>query len=377
MSPMTNAITGRAAGAWMRRSRTHVVIIDGTLSTLEPGLETHAGALFKLLAAHRRPDVTVAYHPGVEGLGRKYRKGGARSAKAEMARWARAAVGVGVNEAIRMGYAALASRYRPGDRIFLFGYSRGAYAARSLSGMIHRVGLLRRDAATERRVARAFRLYEGERPQAARDAFRSAHCHETTPIAAICAWDTVRALGLPYPALSRVAPLASAFHDHHLGPHVAAGYHALALDEDRDAFAPVFWNRGPGWRGRLEQMWFPGAHGDIGGAVGGASAARPLANMALVWMLSRAEEDGLRLPDGWRGAFLADAAAPMVGPSAGLGRLFVLRRRRLIGGADGHSVHPSAELRRDFDQRYRPRARGAATEPSNGSVRLDIARGGV
>ncbi|MFT7027106.1 MAG: hypothetical protein ACJAVS_001329, partial [Paracoccaceae bacterium] len=100
--------------------RTHVFIIDGTLSSTEHGQETHAGALWRLLteggATARQ---SVGYHPGVQGVG--------------LRRWFRAATGAGLNDAIRTGYGYLASHWRPGDTILLFGYSRGAYAARSLA----------------------------------------------------------------------------------------------------------------------------------------------------------------------------------------------------------------------------------------------------
>ncbi len=110
--------------------RTHVFIIDGTLSNISDGQETNAGLLYKLLReGGARMDQTVGYDPGIQWGG--FRK------------WLNVAAGLTINQSIEAGYAALASRYEPGDRILLFGYSRGAYAVRSLAGFIGRIGLLR------------------------------------------------------------------------------------------------------------------------------------------------------------------------------------------------------------------------------------------
>jgi uncharacterized protein (DUF2235 family) len=260
----------------MAEPRNHVFIVDGTLSrTDDEDCLTHAGRLYGLLKAgisYRKQ--TLGYHHGIQGSG--------------ASKWVDAAIGRGFNQSVIAGYAALASRYRPGDRIFLFGYSRGAYAARSIAGMIDRVGLLRQDSATERRVRRAFRYYDRpERSEAAR-AFTREYTHETIDIAVIGAWDTVKALGLPYPILSRIFPLAHEFHNPHLGPSVRAAYHALAADEDRTAYKPVLWERG-NWPGVLEQAWFPGAHGDIGGERNCLIAPIPLTNISFRWMIDHAE----------------------------------------------------------------------------------------
>jgi uncharacterized protein (DUF2235 family) len=330
-----------------RAPRTLVHIVDGTLSSLEPGRETHAGRLRNLLAElGPRADLAVGYHPGVQGQG--------------LDRWLRAATGRGVNDAIRHAYAHLASRYRPGDRIFLFGYSRGAYAVRSLAGLIDRIGLLRPEAALERRVHRAFRLYAHGSARA-RAAFAARHCWPQATIEMIGVWDTVKALGLPYPVLSRIHPAATEFHDHDLGPHIRNGFQALALDEDRTAFRPVLWDRKEGFNGRLEQLWFPGAHGDVGGMLDGFEAARPLADIPLVWMLEQAEPLGLPLPEGWRARFETDAAAPMLGARRGIARLFLSRAPRRVALHQGEDLHPSVAARMQA-LNYRPRARGLARD---------------
>lgn len=327
-----------------RPSRTHVYIVDGTLSSLEPGQETHAGRLFRLLSARGpRSDLVVDHHPGVQGRGPRG--------------WLRAAIGLGLNDAILDGYARLASRWRPGDRIFLFGYSRGAYAVRSLAGLIGRVGLLRPEEAIHRRVERAFRVYETGRDDIA-SVFAARHCHPgQVAIDLVGAWDTVKALGIPWPGLAFLHPMATEFHDHRLGPHVRHGLHALALDEDRVAFEPQLWDLDPTRPGRVEQVWFPGAHPDVGGMLGGWSPARPLADLSFEWMLARAEALGLPLPADWRAGLAPDPTAPMIGAHAGVGRMFVIRRPRQVRPENGEILHPSVALRM-VRVGYVPRAEG-------------------
>lgn len=326
-----------------RAPRTHVIIVDGTMSRLDEGDETNAGLLYKLLTdGPITVSQSVRYDPGVQASG--------------LRKWINIAAGMGINRTILDGYAWLASRYEPGDLIMLFGYSRGAYAVRSLAGFIGRIGLIVRDQATERRIHRAFRYYEADTvSDAARD-FSAKFCHAASPIGLIGVWDTVKALGLPYPLLNRLAPMATEFHDHRLSPNTQNAFHALAIDENRSSYAPLPWELEPGTQARVEQAWFPGAHADVGGHVIGAYKARMLSNIPLVWMLERAEECGLVLPDNWRAEFPCDPAAPMHGAYRGTARMFVARRPRVIGQCSSEYVHASVAERQALLPRYRPRA---------------------
>jgi len=307
----------------------HVIIVDGTLNSLTKGMDSNAGILCRLLReGGRKADRTVYYEPGLQWQGWK------RSL--DLAR------GRGIDDQIQVAYGHLASQYRPGDRIFLFGYSRGAYAVRSLAGVIDRVGLLTQQQATERNVRLAFRHYRlGPDHDAARE-FARANCHLQTPIEMVGVWETVKALGLRVPLLWMLTEQAYAFHNHQLGTSIRHGFHALALDETRQVFAPVLWDCPSGWEGNVEQVWFRGAHADIGGQTGGFDASRPLANIPLVWMLDRADGLGLGLPPGWRERFPCDPAAPMIGSWRGWGRLFLYRRPRVVGRDRSEHLHPSA-----------------------------------
>ena len=325
-------LPGRAISRTTPRTRealTHVVILDGTMTEFEEGSETNCGQAYRLLAeVAPAARLSIRYEQGTQWTG-----------------WRNVldvVEGRGMNRQIRRAYGFIASRYRPGDRIFLLGYSRGAYAVRSLAGIIDQVGLLQARHATERNIRDVYRHYMLGPDSRAAGVFARRYCHPETVIEMIGCWDTVKALGLRFPVAWRFTEGRYAFHNHHLGPSVKAGFHALALNESREAYTPVLWESDPEWLGRLEQVWFRGTHGDIGGHLGGYEAARPLANIPFVWLMQRAAECGLPLPDGWQERFDCDPKAPSVGTVRGFGKLFLLRRRRLVGQDHSESVHPTA-----------------------------------
>lgn len=321
----------QTAPRYSREPTIHVIIIDGTMSSLEPECIGNPGLTYRLLQEVGSA-VSLFYHPGLQ-----------------WSHWRRAGdviSGRGINRQIRLAYSWLASRYRPGDRIFFFGYSRGAYAVRSLAGIIDSVGLLRSDCATERNVRDAYRHYRHDYSAVSTAAFRRAHCHASVPIEMIGVWDTVKSLGINMPWLWRLSVPKHAFHNHQLGHSVRKGVHAIARHETRVAYSPVLWEADPTYPGTLIQMWFPGVHGDIGGQLGGFEAARPRANIPLVWMLTEAASAGLPLPEGWRSRFPQDATAPSMGTFRGMARWLVSRKPRVAGRDPSERVHPSvAEAR--------------------------------
>ncbi len=312
---------------------THVIVIDGTMSSLERGRETNAGLTYRLCTemaeGAQGANMLVRYEAGIQW--RTWRD-------------ARSVIeGRGINQQIKRVYGALASRYHPGDRIYLFGYSRGAYAVRSLSGLIDTVGLLKAEHATENNITTAFRHYQSDPTRASAVAFSNAYCHAKTPIAFLGVWDTVSAVGLHFPILWRFSSVFHTFHDQFPARCVRAAYHALARNERRRAYAPVMFKTNPDNPDqKLVQMWFRGSHGDVGGQVGDDELARKLANVTLVWMLDKAESHGLELPRDWRTRFLGDPQARSAGMNRGWGKLFWLRVEREVGADPSEIVHPAA-----------------------------------
>ena len=323
--------TGHSAYAKRRGPVDHVIILDGTMSSLTLGEETNAGLTYRLL--REEGHASLFYEAGVQWSDW----------------WATTDVvtGRGINRQIRRAYGYLASRYRSGDRIILMGYSRGAFAARSLAGIIDRVGLLTASNATVRNIRQIYRLYQYDPDGASARSFRQRYCHPEAPIEMIGVWDTVKALGLRLPIFWRFREDEHAFHNHELGRTIRRGFHALARDETRLAYAPVLWSCPPGWEGEVEQVWFRGTHGDVGGQLGGFDTARPLANIPLVWMLEKLELCGVGLPAGWQARFPTDVNAPSVGQWAGASKLFLMRKPRSIGLDPSERLHESlAETQR-------------------------------
>lgn len=215
------------------------------------------------------------------------------------------AFGYGLTRNVVDGYRFLALNYEPGDEIWVFGYSRGAYTARSVVGMVSAVGLLTPEALVTDRLGAAERAYRDRSPQrsARQAAFRRLHSRDGVRVTFLGVFDTVGALGVPGPARARTR-----FHDVRLSPLVDRARQALAIDEHRITFAPCLWEVPDGdAAGRVEQVWFPGTHGDVGG--GGARSG--LADIVLQWMADEARDAGLVLHEDRLRAQLGPADLPL------------------------------------------------------------------
>jgi uncharacterized protein (DUF2235 family) len=205
-------------------------------------------------------------------------------------RFSGAAFGRGLSENIREGFRWLAKKYAEGDQIYVFGFSRGAYTARSLVGLIRKCGILR--SADAPLVERAYQLYRDKdvAPDDARAAaFRAAESREAR-VRFIGVWDTVGALGVP---VSHV-PFSRDYyrwHDTELSKIVDYAYHAIAVDENREDYDVAVWTAIKPENIKVEQRWFVGAHANVGGGY----PDDPLHTRPLRWMQDGAEGAGLAL----------------------------------------------------------------------------------
>lgn len=310
-------------------STVHVVLLDGTMSSLTPGMETNVARIWRLL--QEVPGLCLYYEPGIQWRG--WRRGHEVMA------------GVGINRQIKRAYRFLAAKYHPGDTLIFVGYSRGAYAVRALAGMIDRIGLLNKDALSDALLEQAYDHYRCDPDSPAARAFAKEYCVPNVEIEAVCVFDTVRALGIRWPLLWRIAPKVHVFHSNLLGETVRNGFHALALDETRMAYAPQLWEVPEHRLGSVKQVWFRGSHGDVGGHIGEFAPARGLGNVPLVWMLSQIEMCGIELPLRWRARFPQDPAAVSAGSTRGFGKFFLARKRRKVGLDPSEAVHPCAQDR--------------------------------
>ena len=304
------------------------------------------------------------------------------------------AFGWGLNRNIKFAYSELAKHYEHGDKIMIFGFSRGAYTARSLAGMIRKCGLPPRNKVDRRTVNRAFRLYRkrGENnapdkrhirrqrqaisPQYATSVLDQSKRNDGSKlleIAYLGVWDTVGALGIPrnlLGPLSKHINRRHQFHDTDLTSLVKSARHAVALDERRKFYEPALWdNLDAGPTGGLnqgatgadrpyQQMWFIGDHR----VLGGRSTARGLVSYGMSWIVEGAQNAGMVLKDG---ADIPDASPDPTqsAPEMNNPRGFYKLSRDLLAWRAGplraEDRHPSVDQRLDADPLYRPRSMAA------------------
>jgi uncharacterized protein (DUF2235 family) len=254
------------------------LFFDGTWNTRKS--ETNVWLMKENIADRSADgiDQLCFYDPGV-GTGKSDRlKGGI---------W-----GKGLSENIQQGYTWLCERYADGDLIFVFGFSRGAYTARSLVGLVRKAGLLQQPSAG--RVKAAYDLYrekdvDPDQPKAVEFRGRYSRPGEVR-VHFIGVWDTVGALGVP---LSHV-PFSRdyyKFHDTELSRIVDYAYHAVAVDEHREDYRPTLWTKTKPENKQVEQRWFIGAHADVGG--GYPKGEDALRYIPLRWIQDKAAARGL------------------------------------------------------------------------------------
>ena len=298
------------------------------------------------------------------------------------------ALGWGLFDRIADAYRFLVFNYQPGDQIFIFGFSRGAFTARSLGGLIRKCGIIPKSEVGK--IGMAYDFYRRgdihpDSPLAQQ--FRAQHSPHTLmkdldrdwrrdngylvpdlpnfTVQYLGVWDTVGELGVPkYLLLGHLLNRKYQFHDLDLSSTVVAARQALAIDEDRLEFEPTRWdnlptlNQIPGRAGNYQQLWFPGDHG----SVGGGGDIRGLSNATLVWILEGAVEQGLSLEDhvldNWRDSVDPTASLRNMSKPPGFSDRFLYRHGPRQGPSDPHgSLGSTARQRLAF------KAKGAAWQP--------------
>ena len=232
-------------------SRKLALYFDGTWNT--PGDRTNVRRLYDLTASHaahiqhasrKRPlletqnktsDQIKYYHPGVGTTWGSRILGGM--------------FGHGISQHIRDGLLWLACNYSPGDQIFILGFSRGAYTARSLVGLIRKCGIPvghdYESAVTQGLVDTAYKIYRDRQwgvDALPGDSFKATYSYPDAPVHFVGVWDTVGALGLPIHEVWFGSDYYR-FHDTGLSKIVSNAYHAVAIDEHRPDFLATMWDR--------------------------------------------------------------------------------------------------------------------------------------
>jgi uncharacterized protein (DUF2235 family) len=207
--------------------------------------------------------------------------------------------GEGLSKNVLQGYQALVARYDPGDQLYLFGFSRGAYTARSLSGFISSFGILTRDhAAAAEKAYEAYRMARGgeEKAEADLQEFLALPRQTDLEITVLGVWETVGALGIPGEFFTGFDKRFYQFHDTNLSAAVKNAFHAIAIDEHRKMYCPALWTKKASPDQHVEQVWFAGAHSDVGGGTryddGGELKPNPISDVSLQWMQEKARELG-------------------------------------------------------------------------------------
>ena len=219
--------------------------------------------------------------------------------------------GWGLQQNIEDPYRYLMDRYLPGDagtepdKVFIFGFSRGAFTARALAGMLFKIGLLQKG--SKNLIPYASKIYNGKvrinhndsaatkkKKEAANleneitaRGFKKTYCHSCHPYF-IGVWDTVASLGYFF---------SKRFFDDKLHRDVRYAYHAISIDEKRKKFPISLWDENSIDKGSqtIRQVWFAGVHSDVGGSY----QEKGLSNVALRWMLQQAGNAGMKLKDNW------------------------------------------------------------------------------
>lgn len=367
------------------------IFCDGTWQNLTQRFPTNVTRLARAVApkgvdAHTdKPIPQIVFYDDGVGVG--------QGVAENVTRFVGGAIGKGLDRKIAEAYEFLCLNFEPGDRIFIFGFSRGAYTARSLAGLLRKCWILRRENITE--YAQAVEVYRNHSKDAVEvQLFRRNFCYPAATVTEdlnfadrtkgfvaksseqerdlgwvqyVGVWDTVGSLGLP-----RGLPFADIlndkyrFHDLELSRFVFNARHAVAIDEKRETFGPTLWSNLPTLNQRAgaadlaydlrpyQQTWFPGGHGSVGGGEddGGISIG------PLLWIAEGAARAGLAFDPGILQMYKnADNPCANLSEERSIGEIVLsiagLKDREGVTSID--DVSPGARRRWKERPEYRPK----------------------
>ncbi|MFI1938726.1 DUF2235 domain-containing protein [Streptomyces purpureus] len=330
-------------------SKNIVVCLDGTGNQLKATGNTNVVRLYEMLDLGDPTRQIAYYDPGVG----TFSAAGAWTAPGrKVSRLSGLAFGSGLKTNLAEAYTYLMRHYEPGDRLYLFGFSRGAYTARALAGLIQAVGLLR--PGSENLVPYAIGIYAKNR-DFTKDDWDQLHRFAGTfsapvggrfgvPVEYLGLWDSVKAAGLLRWNLRWL-------HTRQL-PNARRARHAVSLDERRRPYEEYLIERPRTPRpppALVEQVWFAGVHSDVGGTF---DDDPQLPTIALKWVVDGALDAGLLLKDAAYETALAVDAGHALGTVHRMGHVWALLTYRSRIAPPGASVHDSVRHRVAHDPRY-------------------------
>ena len=330
-----------------------IVCADGTWNRPEEDLEKdHATNVLKVARAIRPKVGDLKQHVFYDwGLGSYH------------AAISAGATGRGIEKNIVDGYRYIVQNYAPGDDIYLFGFSRGAYTVRALCGLINNCGIVKR--ADAKLIQRAWEIYKNTgklyKPNGAKAVeFRKQHSHNSRKVHFVGVWDTVGSLGIPFSLLG-LFDRKDEFYDTQMGSNVSFARHALAIDERRVDFQPTLWEPNDGVD--LKQVWFSGVHTDVGGSYAPDKVTKTVASdIPLEWMLNEAKVAGLKLEPFITQRLTDGLKAPLHKSRRHIYRLRKAINRELLHDDYPTAFHHSVKARYEQDPDYRPKKLEALIE---------------
>jgi len=264
------------------------------------------------------------------------------------------ATGKGLHKNIMDDYRYIVQNYSPGDEIYLFGFSRGSYTIRALCGLINNCGIIKRPDAPL--IQAAFDHYKksGDAYASAGDKsvqFRNQHSHKSREIKFVGVWDTVGAMGIPISFLGLFDD-KDEFYDTKIGGNVRIARHAMAIDEHRSDFEPTVWI--PQKNMDIRQVWFAGAHSDIGGSYKPDKDGSFSSDIALAWMIKEAGRANLSIETHLKQDLTENPLAKIHNSRRSFYRIKSKFYRPIDHGKDSILIHESVKMRWDQDSSYRP-----------------------